>query len=291
MKQKIISSFRNILFKKIIGSKQSEKIIIFLAKLAGVSLRRLYYQEQGILKYQSSKLSGETYLINSILPKYLNKNAIIFDVGANVGKYTDQLRKQFPNSIIYAFEPSSYSFTILQENTKNDPKIKSYQKGLSSLSSTKNLYDYGNMSGTSSQATLYPEIFEEFKQHKFSNEVYTKKETIEMTSIDDFCLSSNIDCINFIKIDTEGHEIEVLKGSQKMIQNKKIKIIQFEFNEMNVISRVFLKDFYDLLSSYYFFRLDSNRLIPIFTYNTNNEIFKFQNILAIQKDIYENQTI
>ena len=288
MKQKIISYFRNILIKKIISPKNSEKIIIFLAKLAGISLRKLYYEEQGILKYQSSDLSGETYLIESILPKYLNENAIIFDVGANVGTYTAKLRKQFPTSIIYAFEPSAYSFSILQEKTKNDQNIKCYQKGLSYLSSTKELYDYGNMSGNSSHATLYPEIFETFKQHRFSHEVYTKKETIEMTSIDDFCLSLNIDLIDFIKIDTEGHEFEVLRGAKNMIKNEKIKMIQFEFNEMNVISRVFLKDFYDLLSSYYFFRLNSNSLIPIFKYNTNNEVFKFQNIFAIQKDIYEN---
>jgi hypothetical protein len=66
-----------------------------------------------------------------------------------------------------------------------------------------------------------------------------------------------------------------------MISLDRIDFIQFEFNEMNIISRVFLKDFYQILSNYNLYRLDSNRLIPLFNYDSTNEIFKFQNFLAI----------
>ena len=61
--------------------------------------------------------------------------------------------------------------------------------------------------------------------------------------------------------------------------------MQFEFNEMNVISRVFLKDFYDLLGDEWdFFRLDTRKLIYLGRrYDSANEIFKFQNIVAIRK--------
>jgi len=64
-----------------------------------------------------------------------------------------------------------------------------------------------------------------------------------------------------------------------------IDIIQFEFNEMNIISRVFLKDYYELLPQYNFYRISSKYLIPMPIYKTENEIFKFQNILAINKSI------
>jgi len=69
----------------------------------------------------------------------------------------------------------------------------------------------------------------------------------------------------------------------KNIAENKIKLLQFEFNEMNIISRVFLKDFYSLLRGFDFFRLDTQRLIPLPNYDATNEIFKFQNILAINK--------
>jgi hypothetical protein len=49
---------------------------------------------------------------------------------------------------------------------------------------------------------------------------------------------------------------------------------------MNVISRVFLRDFYKLIPQYAFFRLDEGRLIPLGEYSTRNEIFQFHNIVA-----------
>ena len=52
---------------------------------------------------------------------------------------------------------------------------------------------------------------------------------------------------------------------------------------MNVWSRVFLKDFYDNLKEYKLFRIKKGELIPLKEYNTINEIFKYQNILAIKK--------
>ena len=65
-----------------------------------------------------------------------------------------------------------------------------------------------------------------------------------------FCIKNNIDKIDLLKLDTEGSEYEVLLGGRKMLLNNKIKTIFFEFNEMNVFSRVFFRDFYKLLKNY-----------------------------------------
>jgi len=62
---------------------------------------------------------------------------------------------------------------------------------------------------------------------------------------------------------------------------RRIGLIQFEFNELNVLSRVFLKDFYDLLPGYSLYRMDTDRLHPLGDYSPINEIFRYQNILAI----------
>jgi hypothetical protein len=87
-----------------------------------------------------------------------------------------------------------------------------------------------------------------------------------------------------MKIDTEGSEYEILKGARTMLSKNSIKIIQFEFNEMNVYSRVFFKDFVDLLKNYKLYRLMSHGLFPIKSYSPKlHEIFAFQNIVAINK--------
>ena len=62
------------------------------------------------------------------------------------------------------------------------------------------------------------------------------------------------------------------------------KIIQFEFGECDIFSRVFLRDFYDVLADYHIYRLDSDRLIPLFEYEAANEIFRYQNFIAVRKN-------
>ena len=63
--------------------------------------------------------------------------------------------------------------------------------------------------------------------------------------------------------------------------------IQFEFNEMNIESRVFMKDFFNILPEYDFFRLLPDGYIPLGNINTYRnpltlELFAMQNIVAIQ---------
>jgi tRNA G37 N-methylase Trm5 len=175
-----IKAFRNFIVNKIIGINNTKKTVFLLTRLLGLTLRNLYYDEQlyyveqeqgeityrdlyyelnGISKYNSFENSGEKYLMNVVLPKYIKENAIIFDAGAYIGEYAlNLIRPKFPKQKIFAFEPNSYSFSILQENTKDDNQIHCYQLGLSSLPTTKELYDYGG-SGSSVHSTIYQEVF------------------------------------------------------------------------------------------------------------------------------------
>jgi hypothetical protein len=76
----------------------------------------------------------------------------------------------------------------------------------------------------------------------------------------------------------------VLKGAEFALNNNKIDMIHFEFNSMNMMSRVFMRDFIKLLSQYKLFRALSNGLVLIDTkHQLLTEIFMFQNIVAIHK--------
>jgi hypothetical protein len=88
--------------------------------------------------------------------------------------------------------------------------------------------------------------------------------------------------IDLLKIDVEGGELNVLKGCKGAIREKKIKVIHFEFNEMNTLCRVFFKDFIAALPYYVFFRMLPSGLIPLGEYRPlMHEIFAFQNIVAM----------
>lgn len=277
MKKLIAKIQKKILFK-FMNKQKMEKIIFFLSRLANINLLMLAYQNMGILKYKNFSESGERFVIKSVLTKYIKKEKpIFFDIGANLGDYTRELKLTFPNAAIYAFEPFINAFEIMKTNSTL-PNINCFNLGFGSKAEKKRIYIDINHP-TNGHASFYKDVLRDI--HKVE---LTEKE-IEITMVDNFCDSNQVSFIDFLKIDTEGSEMEVLKGAKQMISRARIDIIQFEFNEMNVCSRVFLKDFYELLSRYNIYRIDSDRLIPLFEYDTTNEIFKFQNFLAINKKL------
>lgn len=240
-------------------------------------LYSLALRGMGISNYQNSYLSGELWFIRNIL-KSAGDNLIIFDVGANIGSYTNEiLNAKVSVKKIYAFEPHNITFLKLLKNVKKKPVL-AVNLGLSDQNGIATLYDRDNASG-SSHASLSMAIFSEIHR------VETESSQIELTTVDDFCNSHQIECIDLLKIDVEGFEVNVLRGAERMLSTGRVRLIQFEFTQLNTTVRVFFKDLYDILSNNYnIYRLLPNGIERIKTYNpTLHEIFAYQNFVCISK--------
>ena len=176
--------------------------------------------------------------------KKFNNFKIVFDVGAHKGETVDLYLKHFNIEKIYSFEPNYYSFkylekyisqlrskknktTIIVENIALGPenkriKIKSMNESSSSLIKEFNT--------ESNYFKRKKKLLFNMKNQKFFNEIITQQ-----LSLDDYMLKKKIIKLDFLKIDTEGYEFDILLGAKNNIKN--INLILFEHHYHDMIKK------------------------------------------------------
>ena len=222
--------------------------------------------------------SGERWVLDYLCStKFTNIPVIIFDVGANIGDYTDEVFRRLENRAeIYCFEPGQQAFLSLNEKFGGINNIHLCNIGLGDAEETLTLFSESD--GVSLRASLY-DLCLDHLGFKMSH-----VEKVPVSTIDLFCENHGINQIDFLKLDVEGHELKVLKGAQKLLDSKRIRAIQFEFGPCNIDSRSFFRDFFYLLNpSYRIYRVLGNGLAPIESYKETYEIFVTTNYLAISR--------
>lgn len=237
----------------------------------------------GILNYENDRISGEDCFIKQLVPRYLeNDEPTILDVGANVGNYTHLVREALPNAKVVAFEPNPNNFKKLKKRFQGH-NVDTEMTGLGASEGVLKFYDRKDRDGASSHGSLYRDVIEVL-HHVDSVEM-----EVNIDTLDAYAERASIDRINLLKIDTEGHELEVLKGASRLLGDGAIDLIHLEFNEMNVISRVFFRDFADILADYQAYRLLPSGVIPLPAYPIKTELFAFQNLVFVHRRFAPNK--
>ncbi len=263
---------------KVGGRGWSYQLIVILAEKSGIDLLTLAYKQLGILNGGTFEHSGEEYVVANVLPEYvMTEDPAFFDVGAHVGGYSKMLKRYYPSSVIHAFEPNPKVFKKLQA-AFDDSEVKCNKLGLGSANKSRVLYrfvdnDKSELSSSNAEAIT--------NLDGYSGKI--EKVPFRTTTLDHYCTKHVVSRIDFLKIDVEGGELDVIRGASKLISKGKIRLIQFEFNEHNLFNRVILKDFFDVLREYDIFRVKKDCLIPLKKYSTRDEIFCYQNLLAVRR--------
>jgi FkbM family methyltransferase len=239
-------------------------------------LYRISLHGLGILNYKTIKQSGEEHFLRHEIK--LTSKGVVFDVGANLGSYCSFINDEYPSCNIYAFEPHPATYKKLLKKTAST-RIKTFNLAVGANEGSLVLYDYANNDG-SPHASVHKGVIDQI--HK--SVVIEHK--VKVVSLDYFARQQGIDLVGLLKVDTEGHEFEILKGAENLLRSGKIEMIHLEFNEMNVFSRVFFRDIWDFLPNYDFYRMLPDGLLPIQKYSPLLcEIFAYQNIVAKLRDI------
>lgn len=143
---------------------------------------------------------------------------IFFDIGANIGQTISSIRNVFPNSQIWAFEPVQQTFGVLKANMANK-NVHCFQIGFGSENMETEIY-VNRQDPLSTSNSIVNETNNESNSEG--------KQKIRIEKLDTFCENHSISKIDYLKIDTEGFDLEVLKGSCELLKNEKISFIEVE---------------------------------------------------------------
>lgn len=161
--------------------------------------------------------------------EFIKNDSVIIDAGANIGIFSLFASHLAPKGKIYSFEPIESIFGILNKNIISNnlqDSIFVYNLALGDEKGrTEMMVQDNNMGGGNII------LDSDFLKGRESN--YHKKESIEMTTIDNFIKENNVEKVDFIKIDTEGYEKQIIQGARNTIK---------EFSPVISCSAYHLKD-------------------------------------------------
>jgi FkbM family methyltransferase len=220
--------------------------------------------------------SGEQAIFY-VLKQRLKSPYCIFDVGSNKGQFLQLILDEIAadDFSIHCFEPGGETFKILVKSSIEDKRIKLNNIGLGKEKGEAVLHFDSDGSGLASLTKR--------KLNHFGID-FNKSEKVRISTIDNYCAENAINHIHLLKIDVEGHELDVLTGSKRMFDAKSIDMVTFEFGGCNIDTRTFFQDFWYFFSEIKMkiFRITpSGYFYPIESYKEIYEQFRTTNFIAI----------
>ena len=146
----------------------------------------------------------------------------IFDIGANRGEITLKYTELFPSATIFAFEPFTDSFKVLESEFASNERIHCFQKAIGAINGKGKLFVNRNVDTNS---LLSPVKMGLTSDQQVKNVGVVE---VEIRTIDDFCKGKSIDCIDILKLDIQGGELSALTGATQLLKSKRIRMIYTE---------------------------------------------------------------
>lgn len=226
--------------------------------------------------------NGEFALLTRFLQQSHETPRIAFDVGANVGDWSRVFLKHAkPDDRLFAFEPSRTTSDRLRANVGGDARVTCVNSALSDHDGAATLHVAGAGLGTNSLHRR--ELADELNPHQRAELI---DETIQLQTGDAFCAAHGIDRIDFLKIDTEGHELAVLKGFERMFLERRIGLAQFEYGGTWLDARIQLADAFAWIrgTGYQVAKIFPSGLMYLERYDQKLETFQYANFAAVRPE-------
>ena len=149
--------------------------------------------------------------LKKILPKK-DKPLTFIDIGANIGSVSLVMAKMFDDLKIFAIEPTNYAFKKLSHNLNLNEELKKKvylrQLFISNHKRPKSVWSSWNFEKSNEKHLKHSGTLKEIKQDSF-------------LKLDEFIKEENLKDIDFIKLDVDGYELDVLNSGKEFFKNNR----------------------------------------------------------------------
>ena len=184
-----------------------KSLLVALLRRCGLDVRRASSVPFGNRWYQDIQFFPNGRTLN-----------IVLDVGANVGQTALTVARQFPKCRVYSFEPVPSTFQELEANMANFHNVKAIRCALGSSEGLAKMKSGQRsesntlvVSGTAERGASTDSIID-----------------VQIDTVDSFCSRNGIEHVSLLKIDTEGYEVNVLRGANRLLEEGKIDFVLAE---------------------------------------------------------------
>ncbi len=214
-------------------------------------------------------MASETGAAMRFLPE---GDATVFDVGANRGHWSQQLRERRPGqrTKIFQFEPSATCLEVLRAQQDADTTVIAGAVG-DSVGSVSFFIPDPIADPGSTISSIYRQ------RDTSAPQVDYHEERVPMTTIDETIRQHAVERVDFMKMDVEGNELGVLKGARQALEIGTIRALAFEFGSTQINARTFFHDYWDFLRplGFQIARIcPGNGLFPVTEYYEDLEYFR-----------------
>lgn len=196
---------------------------------------------------------------------------VVVDVGANDGQWSLLLSQALRRPAeFHLFEVAPYCFPGLEKRMPEIGTATLVKKAISGAPGTVTLYAPAEGVGHG-LASLH-----ERRDVGVQQTSYQPIE-VEAITLDSYAASAHLDRIDLLKMDIEGHELAAMRGASRLLAERRVRTLMFEFGSANVNSGTHFRQFWDLLTGngYQLSRiLPGGGALPIRGYTEELEYFR-----------------
>ncbi len=187
-----------------------------------ITILRTPYYRQALFRHQVAA-AVEHY---TLLQKIGGELKTVVDIGANRGQFALAARQHAPNAYIFAFEPLEEAAEVFAKVFKADPRVEFHRCAIGSKQGEVVMH----VSRADDSSSLLP--ISDLQPQLFPGTEEKGTRRVIVTPLDAALFSAQVQAPALLKIDVQGYELEVLKGSTSLLECFDFLLVECSYLEL-----------------------------------------------------------